>query len=95
MNFFCRYVPLPEADYAEQARAHPLLQSRLQAPPPASPLERLLGDARPETHLRFSEELLDSSSRSEALERALRVACGLPEETSAPQLEVPRGEIAG
>ena len=36
LNFFCRYVPLPEEQYAEQAREHPLLQSRLQAPPPAS-----------------------------------------------------------
>ena len=66
----------PRSSTAEQARVHPLLQSRLQAPPPASPLERLLGDARPELHQRLAEELLASATREEALERALRLAAG-------------------
>jgi tRNA-dihydrouridine synthase 3 len=95
MNFFCRYVPLPEDPYQEQAQAHPLLQSRLQAPPPASPLERLLGDARPETHVRFSEELLASAERDEALARSEALARALPDETPAAELEVARSEIAG
>jgi tRNA-dihydrouridine synthase 3 len=95
MNFFCRYVPLPEDPYEEQARAHPLLQSRLQAPPPSSPLERLLGDARPETHLRFAEELLGSATRDEALARAEALAGVLPDEPPAAELEVARSEIAG
>ena len=46
--------------------------------PPSSPLERLLGDARPETHQRLAEELLASASRDEAHERALRLAESLP-----------------
>ena len=49
LNFFCRYRPLPEEAFAERAREHPLLQSRLEAGPFASPLERLLADARPDT----------------------------------------------
>ena len=95
MNFFCRYVPLPEDPYEEQARSHPLLQSRLQAPPPESPLERLLADARPETHLRFSEELLASTTRDEALARADALARALPDEPAAAELEVARSVVAG
>ncbi len=74
LNFFCRYVPLPEEEYGEPARRHPLLQSRLLAPPPASTLERLLGDARPDTHRRLADELLASSTLEEARERAERLA---------------------
>jgi len=95
MNFFCRYVPLPEDPYEEQARAHPLLQSRVQAPPPGSPLERLLGDARPETHLRFSEELVASETRDEALARALALAATLLVPEAVSELEVARSEVAG
>ncbi len=95
MNFFCRYVPLPEDPYEEQSRSHPLLQSRLQAPPPESPLERLLADARPETHLRFSEELLASTTRDEALARADALARALPDEPAAAELEVARSVVAG
>jgi tRNA-dihydrouridine synthase 3 len=95
LNFFCRYVPVPEEQYREQALVHPLLQSRLQAPPPGSPLERLLGDARPELHQRLAEELLASATREEALERALGLAAGLDDFVSGPDLEVAASEIAG
>ncbi len=95
LNFFCRYLPLPEETYAEQAREHPLLQSRLQGPPPDSPLERLLGDARPETHLRFAEELLASDSREESLARAATLAERLPEVFATSELEVAPSEVAG
>jgi tRNA-dihydrouridine synthase 3 len=95
LNFFCRYVPLPEEQYAELARQHPLLQSRIQAPPPASPLEKLLGDARPETHQRLAEELLASPSRDDARERALRLAELLPAEIHGGELRVSAAEVAG
>jgi tRNA-dihydrouridine synthase 3 len=95
LNFFCRYVPLPEEQYLEPSRVHPLLQSRIQAPPPSSPLERLLGDARPELHQRLAEELLASGSREEAFERALRLAAMPAEVVSGPELEVAASEIAG
>ncbi len=95
MNFFCRYVPLPEDPYEEQSRAHPLLQSRVQAPPPASPLERLLGDARAETHLAFSQELLGSATREEALERCERLAASLPAPERESELRVAASEVAG
>jgi tRNA-dihydrouridine synthase 3 len=95
LNFFCRYVPLPEEQYAEQSLVHPLLQSRLQAPQPSSPLERLLGDARPELHQRLAEELVASGSREEAFERALRLAALPVEPASGPELVVAASEIAG
>ncbi len=79
LNFLCRYVPLPEAEHAEAAREHPLLQSRVQAGPPAGPLERLLGDARAETHERFAVELLAAQSLDDARERATALAVALPE----------------
>jgi len=95
LNFFCRYVPLPEEQFAQQALEHPLLQSRVAAPLPSSPLERLLGDARPETHARLAEALLESPSRDEALDRALRLAHSLPEAADGPELRVATSEVAG
>jgi len=95
LEFFCRYVPAPEEQYGEAAREHPLLQSRLQAPPPTSPLERLLGDTRPETHQRLAEELLASPSRDEARERALRLATSLPNGGDGAELRLAVSEIAG
>jgi tRNA-dihydrouridine synthase 3 len=95
LDFFCRYVPTPEEQYGEAAREHPLLQSRLQAPPPTSPLERLLADTRAETHQRLAEELLASASRDEAGERALRLAAELSADTHSADLIIPASEIAG
>jgi tRNA-dihydrouridine synthase 3 len=95
LNFFCRYVPLPEEVYAEAARQHPLLQSRVQGPPPASPLEALLSDARPTTHAAFAEELLSSASREEALERGARLQAALPAPAASDELRIPAREVAG
>jgi tRNA-dihydrouridine synthase 3 len=96
LNFLCRYVALPEALHAEAAREHPLIQSRVQAKPPASPLERLLGDPRPSSHERFAAELLSSASADDARERAERLAAELPAEGDEPgELRLRAVEIAG
>ena len=96
LNFLCRYVPLPEAEHAEAARAHPLIQSRVQSGPPSGPLERLLGDARSETHEGFATELLAARSLDEARERAHRLAAALPAAADGPvELRVARDEVAG
>ncbi len=95
LNFFCRYRALPEEDYGEQARQHPLLQSRLDAATPTTPLERLLSDSRPETHVRFAEELLDSATGEEALDRARRQAESLSAETPHDELTVSAAVVAG
>lgn len=95
LNFLCRYRPLPEETFGEQARQHPLLQSRLEAVLAATPLERLLADTRPETHARLAEELLASPSGDEALDRARRLAESLPPGTTGGELHVAAAEIAG
>ncbi len=95
LNFFCRYVPTPEDTFAAMAREHPLLHSRLQAPPPASALERLLGDGRPSTHEQFAAELLAACSAEDALDRARRLAERLPPDDGTPELRVKVNEIAG
>jgi tRNA-dihydrouridine synthase 3 len=78
LGFFCRYRPLPEDPFAEQAREHPLLQSRLDAGPFASPLERLLADARPDVHRDLATLLLAAATREEALDEAQKLADATP-----------------
>ncbi|HVO10343.1 MAG TPA: tRNA-dihydrouridine synthase family protein [Vicinamibacteria bacterium] len=95
LNFFCRYVPTPEETHGAIAREHPLLQSRLQPPPPASALEWLLGDGRPSTHELFAAELLAADSQDEALDRARRLAGRLPPEGAGAELRVSAKEVAG
>ncbi len=79
LRFFCRYVPLPEAEHGTAARQHPLLHSRLQ-PPASSSLERLLATTREETHERLAAELFDCVSLEEARERVLGLARSVPPE---------------
>jgi uncharacterized membrane protein YccC len=95
MNFFCRYRPLPEELFGELSRRHPLLQSRLDMGPLASPLERLLADTRAETHQRLSEELMASLTGDEALERAERLAMSLRPEAVERILALDASEVAG
>ncbi len=95
LNFFCRYRPLPEAEFEERSREHPLLQSRLPLPEASSPLERLLADARPDTHERFGRELIESGSREEGLERALRLAAALSFDGADEELKVAASQVAG
>ena len=95
MHFFYRYVPLPESEHAAAAREHPLIQSRVQAQPPASPLERLLADGREDTHRRFTEALLAAPSREEALVRACGLAEALPPGDAEGEWRVATNEVAG
>jgi tRNA-dihydrouridine synthase 3 len=95
LNFLCRYRPLPEDHYAETARRHPLLQSRLEAGELRTPLERLLADPRPETHERLAEDLMGSATGDEALERARRLAISLPLGPVESSLDVAASEVAG
>jgi tRNA-dihydrouridine synthase 3 len=95
LNFFCRYRPLPEAEFEERSREHPLLQSRLPLSEAFSPLERLLGDARPETHGRFAGELIESGSREEAFDRTQRLAAALSFDGTDEELKVAASQVAG
>jgi tRNA-dihydrouridine synthase 3 len=95
LNFFCRYRPLPEAEYSEQSRQHPLLQSRLDARPRATVLEGLLADTRVSTHQRVAEELMDAATGDDALGRLQGLASSLPPEATEGDLQVAADEIAG
>jgi tRNA-dihydrouridine synthase 3 len=95
LNFFCRYRPHPEAEYAEAAREHPLIQTRPRTGEPLPPLESLLRDSRPEVHTRLAQELVESVSREEALDRALRLHGWLPPETSERDLDLAASQVAG
>jgi len=95
LGFFSRYRPLPEDAYAERARAHPLIQTRLSAGEGLTPLESLLCDPRLETHEALSRELLEACSRGEALDRACRLAEAIPPCVGESRDEVPIAEVAG
>ncbi len=95
LNFFCRYRPFPKAEFAEQARQHPLIQTRPPKETGLTPLETLLRDSRPETHERLSRELLESGSFQEAEERALRLQAGLPPDALEQELTLATSQIAG
>jgi tRNA-dihydrouridine synthase 3 len=95
LGFFCRYRALPEERFAEQAREHPLLQSRLDAGPFASALERLLADAREEVHRALAEVLLGAGSGEEALAGARKLAETTPPDEEGGVAELSAREVAG
>ena len=95
LNFFCRYRPFPEAEFAAQARSHPLIQTRPKTETGLLPLEALLRDSRSETHERLSREFLESGSREEATARALRLQAELPPEAGEQELTLAASQIAG
>jgi tRNA-dihydrouridine synthase 3 len=68
LGFFCRYRPLPEAQYLEASRRHPLLQTRFEDVADLDPLARLLRDGRVEVHALIVERLCTAGSSQEALE---------------------------
>jgi tRNA-dihydrouridine synthase 3 len=95
LGFFCRYRALPEEEFGEQARQHPLIQSRLPLPSFASSLERLLADTRPEVHLLLAEALIAAEGREDALERSSRLAAELPFGEGAGEAPPPATRVAG
>jgi tRNA-dihydrouridine synthase 3 len=95
LGFFHRYRPLPEAQFLEASRAHPLLQTRLALDQDLPPLERLLRDPREDVHARLAEELEASAAGDEARDRAERLAAGLPSADGAAAAEIPVGVVAG
>jgi tRNA-dihydrouridine synthase 3 len=95
LGSFCRYRPFPEAQHAESALRHPLLQTRLERDEAGSSLESLLRDARPPVHEALAAALVASLSREEALELALRLQATLPAATEVIESREPVAEVAG
>jgi tRNA-dihydrouridine synthase 3 len=97
LSFFCRYRPLPEAEYLERARVHPLLQTRWANPPDLDPLEALLRDPRPDVHERLACELAESRSEEEVQDRSRRLAAVVqpPADPLPGEADVAPGLVAG
>ena len=68
-EFLCRYVDLPERDWAVASRETPLIQSRIVPEyDDMPPLEQLLTCRNKETHQRISHILWDSSCDADAVQ---------------------------
>lgn len=96
LGFFARYRPLPEPEYAEAAREHPLIHRRHPVGEDLDPLEGLLRDPREGTHARLADALLDASSFEELRERAeaLSREVGPPPEP-VEETDLAAREVAG
>lgn len=88
LGFFCRYRPLPEAQFAAAAREHPLMQTRAADAESLSPLETLLRDGRETTHAAIADALWESADGDAACARLRDLAV-----TIAPTAET-SSEIA-
>jgi tRNA-dihydrouridine synthase 3 len=95
LNFLCRYQAFPEEEFEAKSREHPLLQTRMPGDLPASPLETLLRDPRPETHASLAALVIESQDVEEALARALALQASLPLAGERRELEVAASEVAG
>lgn len=73
LGFFCRYRPLPEAQYREASRQHPLLQTRMSDPCDLPLLERVLRDPREEVHAAMAAAMWDAGDAGDLIERFLRI----------------------
>ena len=78
LGFFCRYRPLPEAQFREQSRAHPLLQTRMPDRDEVPLLERLLRDPREPVHALLADALWDAADAADAVARCLAIAAADP-----------------
>jgi tRNA-dihydrouridine synthase 3 len=95
LDFFSRYRPLPEADYAELARDQPLIHVRHPFGEGLPPLEALLRDGRAETHERLADAALGARDRADAVARAAELAEALVAEPQCAEIEVASEHVAG
>ena len=72
LDWFSRYRPLPEAEWAEAAAEHPLLQTRTLS----EPLLNLPGKAEEQERADLAAEIWDSEDPSGLVEKFLFVAAG-------------------
>lgn len=84
LGFFCRYRPLPEAEWARAARLHPLLQSRPGHDADLPLLEQLLRDGRESVHAMVADALWDGADMGDVLSRLHRIAVEQPPSAQLP-----------
>jgi len=97
LGFFCRYRPLPEAEFAQAALEHPLIHHRHDLGEGLSPLEALLRDPREETQAALAALLIESGpDAGETRAAALRLFASLPAlGERAADAEANPAEVAG
>ncbi len=88
-DFFCRYRPMPESEFVELARQHPLLQTRLPDEPDLPVLERLLRDPRSDVHQQIADALWDAEGAAAAVARLEVLAEATPPPVTDDAGEVP------
>lgn len=77
-GFFWRYRPLPEAEFAEQAREHPLMQTRNPHQEDLPLVEQVLRDPREEVHQRLADLMWAATSDAEAVAGVEAIGVELP-----------------
>lgn len=86
-SFFCRYRPWDAATWELPSHTQPLIQTRPPAEPEISKLEALLRCETPEVHTQIADQLWESTSSENALDRLDTLARELtflsPEPTQA------------
>ena len=91
-GFFCRYRPLPAAQYREMSRQHPLMQTRLPDIGEVTPLEAVLRDARETTHQKLAAIFWASQSDQEAIDQCMQIfANDPPTAGESPEVAVAHG----
>jgi len=95
LDFFSRYRPLPEAEFAERALQGPLIHQRRDVGEGLEPLEALLRDPRPQTHGSLAELLVAASDETEARENAEALAARVPAAEGEAPVDVSSREVAG
>lgn len=60
LSFFCRWRPMPDEEFQEQAKSYPLMQTRVDRGDDLPPLERILRDPRESVHEKIAAILWDS-----------------------------------
>ena len=82
LGFFWRYRPLPEAEYGEASREHPLLQTRQPREQGLDALERVLHDSRESVHQEIARVLWDARDDDEAVEACEALELETPPSTN-------------
>jgi tRNA-dihydrouridine synthase 3 len=95
LDFFCRYRPLPRAEFGAVARQHPLLQTRFAPQTDLEPLEFLLRDPRATTHERLAKSLVASADFAVALAEAERLATEIEPPLTDADWEIAPQHVTG
>lgn len=78
LGFFWRYRPLPESEFGEDSRQHPLMQTRYAGDADLPLLESVLRDPREEMHVRLADALWDADTDAAAVASFEAIGAEMP-----------------